>query len=405
MRNKILSVKDYTVDHDIDIFALTETWLEPGDSDRLLIEELIPSDYRFLHNPRSIGRGGGVGMLFKNSLRVKQEETIVTDSFEYMQIICNTSTKSFRIIVIYRPPNGSFANFCLDFSGLLERLSTFGSLLLITGDFNIHLDQPEVPSASKFQRLLKSFGLIQHVHSPTHRSQHTLDLLITRSSDCTLSDIHVHDMGLSDHFAVHSVLPLAKPPRETKRIVYRKIRRIDLASFSSDLQACLAITPAKDLSAFIDHYNTTLQDILSKHAPEKTKVITVRASAPRHPDKIDAGKNLRRMLERRWRKTKSLDDYNAYLLQRRRVQSSIPSSKSDYYTPTIDENCANQKTLYKIKDHLLNRKATPQLPSLSPDDLPGKFATFFTDKIVSIRNGLSTYGDDDHQTIPAASTR
>ena len=76
-----------SVDHDIDIFALTETWLEPGDSDRLLIEELIPSGYRFFHNPRSIGHGGGVGMLFKNSLRVKQEETIVMDSFEYMQII------------------------------------------------------------------------------------------------------------------------------------------------------------------------------------------------------------------------------------------------------------------------------------------------------------------------------
>ena len=180
--------------------------------------------------------------------------------------------------------NGSFANFCVDFSGLLERLSTFGSLLLIAGDFNIHLDQPEVPSASKFKRLLKTFGLIQHVHSPTHRSQHILDLLITRSSDCTLSDIHVHDMGLSDHFAVHGVLPLAKPPRETMRIVYRKLRRIDLASFSSDLQTCLPITPANDLSAFVDHYNTTLHDILNKHAPEKTKVITVRASAPWYSD-------------------------------------------------------------------------------------------------------------------------
>ena len=52
-------------------------------------------------------------------------------------------------------------------------------------------------------------------------------------------------------------------------------------------------------------------------------------------------------------------------------------------------------------DHLLNRKATPQLPSLPPDDLPGKFATFFTDKIVSIGSGLSTYGDDDHLTIPS----
>ena len=158
------------------------------------------------------------------------------------------------------------------------------------------------------------------------------------------------------------------------------------------------------ISAFIDHYNTTLQDILNKNAPEKTKVITVRASAPWYSDKIDAGKKLRRKLERRWRKTKSLDHYNVYLLQCRRVQLLISSSKFDYYTSIIDENRANQKALYKIMDHLLNRKATPQLPSLPRDDLPGKFATFFSDKIVSIRNGLSTYDDDDHLTIPAAST-
>ena len=130
----------------------------------------------------------------------------------------------------------------------------------------------------------------------------------------------------------------------------------------------------------------------------------MRASAPWYSDEIDAGKKLRRKLERRWRKTKSLDDYNAYLLQCRRVQLLISSSKSDYYTSIIDENRANQKALYKIMDHLLNRKATPQLPSLPPDDLPEKFATFFTDKIVSIRNGLSTYGDGDHLTTPAAST-
>lgn len=180
-------------------------------------------------------------------------------------------------------------------------------------------------------------------YCPTHRSQHTLDLLITRSSDCTLSDIHVHDMGLSDHFAVHGVLPLAKPPRETTRIVYRKLRRIDLASFSSDLQVCLPITPANDLSAFVDHYNTTLHDILNKHAPEKTKVITVRASAPWYSDEIHAGKKLRRKLERRWRKTKSIDDYNAYLLECRRVQLLISSSKADYYTSIIDENRATPK--------------------------------------------------------------
>ena len=58
---KLLSLKDYTLDRDTDLFALTETWLEPGNNDGVLIEELSPTGYKFLHNPRSSGRGGGVG--------------------------------------------------------------------------------------------------------------------------------------------------------------------------------------------------------------------------------------------------------------------------------------------------------------------------------------------------------
>ena len=113
VRNKVpvLSLKDYTVDRDIDLFALTKTLLGPGDNDGVLIEELTPTGDKFLHNPRSSGRGGGVGLLFKKTHRIKQEETVNVKSFEYMRAICNTSTKSFRIAIIYRPPNCSTADF------------------------------------------------------------------------------------------------------------------------------------------------------------------------------------------------------------------------------------------------------------------------------------------------------
>lgn len=71
MRNKIFFVKDYIVDYDIDIFVFIEIWFEFGDSDRLFIEEFILFGYCFFYNFRFIGCGGGVGMLFKNFLRVK----------------------------------------------------------------------------------------------------------------------------------------------------------------------------------------------------------------------------------------------------------------------------------------------------------------------------------------------
>ena len=54
----------------IDILALTETWLRPGNCDDLEVGILCPNGYRFLHAPRTHGRGGGVGLLFKYTLRI-----------------------------------------------------------------------------------------------------------------------------------------------------------------------------------------------------------------------------------------------------------------------------------------------------------------------------------------------
>ncbi len=70
VKNKIMKVKDFVVDHDIDILAITETWLRPGNVDEVDIGTLCSSGYRFLHVPRSYSSGGGVGLLFKETLQV-----------------------------------------------------------------------------------------------------------------------------------------------------------------------------------------------------------------------------------------------------------------------------------------------------------------------------------------------
>ena len=56
-------------------------------------------------------------------------------------------------------------------------------VLLITGDFNFHLDDSLNNDSHKFNELLETFGLLQHVKGPTHTSGHTLDLLISRSTN------------------------------------------------------------------------------------------------------------------------------------------------------------------------------------------------------------------------------
>ena len=81
--------------------------------------------------------------------------------------------------------------------------------------------------------------------------------------------------GLSDYYALHYVLPLSKPPREVKTIVYRKLRGIDMELFSNDLQTVFATAPLNNLSEIIEYYNNALRQVLDKHAPQKSKVVTI----------------------------------------------------------------------------------------------------------------------------------
>ena len=39
LKKKALSLRDYTVEHDLDILTLTETWLHSGKSDNLFVGE------------------------------------------------------------------------------------------------------------------------------------------------------------------------------------------------------------------------------------------------------------------------------------------------------------------------------------------------------------------------------
>ena len=69
-----------------------------------------------------------------------------------------------------------FTEFLDDFSAMLASYVLHPSRLLVTGDFNIWMDDKDDSSTVQFSRLLQAYGMIQHVHCATHRLGHTLDL-------------------------------------------------------------------------------------------------------------------------------------------------------------------------------------------------------------------------------------
>ncbi len=77
---------------------------------------------------------------------------------------------------------------------------------LIVGDFNIHVDNTNDALGLAFTDLINSFGVKQNVTGPTHRFNHTLDLIISHRIDLTDIDIVSQSDDVTDYLFVSCML-------------------------------------------------------------------------------------------------------------------------------------------------------------------------------------------------------
>ncbi len=279
VRNKATDLLELIAVRNIDMLGITETWLGPNDI--RTVTELTSTGYRFIHNTRIGKTGGGVGLLYKSQLCVQVHPTtaLQTSSFEHiaLDVQCDNSNISLKLVVVYRPPATSTTSFFEEFSCLLEEMLTSSCELVILGDFNIRCDQLEAKDTIAFNHLLESCDLKQHVTTITHCKAHVLDLVITRSSTNLVKAIGDFDPTLSDHSLVSCCLDISKPGREQSMIEFTKISSIDPDSFGRDIQS----STLQDLCGsdfhpdmISDAYNKVMEDLLEKHAPLKCKSVT-----------------------------------------------------------------------------------------------------------------------------------
>ena len=108
VRNKLDYVFDHIFDNDLDIVALTETWLSNEENNnRHVITVCSNHGYTVHHVPMNSGsNGGGVGVLIDDRVKlVTRLETVNSAvSFESMEMIIIIVSISIRLVVIYRMP-------------------------------------------------------------------------------------------------------------------------------------------------------------------------------------------------------------------------------------------------------------------------------------------------------------
>lgn len=120
--------------------------------------------YSFLGTCREHMSGGGTGVVFKSSLNIKPSIPALSfDSFEHTDV-CTTTADHFRIVVIYHPPSSSITQFFDEFEVFITGLALYSGRLIITGDFNIHVENVNSSNVQRLQELLTVTNFTQIVN-------------------------------------------------------------------------------------------------------------------------------------------------------------------------------------------------------------------------------------------------
>lgn len=149
MKAKTPSICDMIIEQKLHLLLITESWLNGDSRDDCAIADLkntLPQ-FNFHQRPRLDKKGGGVCILSHKGLVVKHNESHQFRSFEHMDTTISSGHSSFRLVTIYRPPpskeNELTAKiFFEDFSNLLEHVTIYPGRVLLSGDFNVHVDEP-----------------------------------------------------------------------------------------------------------------------------------------------------------------------------------------------------------------------------------------------------------------------
>lgn len=389
-------VCDIVISERLDIFAITETWISGNSHDNNTIAEILNTlkDFQFVDIPRPNRTGGGVGVFLRKGFKVQEKDRIQFSSMEYLDLeICHSSS-SMRLVTIYRPTRSKKnratpAIFREEFSTLLEMLTLAPGYLLLNGDLNFHIDVETDASANAFKDLLESAGLTQHITGPTHRSGHTLDLIIDRQEDVKLSSFSTLSDVPSDHHVVLCCVDFAKPAASKSQYKHRCLRDMDMNAFKTDIaKSPLSIDHTNcDPNELADLYNTELRKALDKHAPLKSRFITLRPHAPWFTSELRNLKREKRRCERVYRASGLEVHRQIYREQCRQYIATIDQLKSQYYKCKIET--ADQCQLFRLIDGMFRVKPVASLPSYtSLQDLTERFGTFFVNRIADLRQKL-----------------
>ena len=383
-------------DSDIQIAAVSETWLTS--STNYVTGYLRERGYNIHHHHRDHQKGGGVSIIFADTISRDKSKVYNYRSFECVSILfTGLHGRKLFFVAIYRCGDEPISLFLREFNDFIELLHFGITDYILCGDFNIHCNETLNPDVIRFYEILNSFNLKQFVNEPTHERGNTIDLIICNPENLTITDLNVCPDTPSDHSVIYFNIDYSVSHSEPNVVRSRNLGMVKEADFKRDLEAGLEEFRSRNFyTGFKDSvlmFNQIQQDTLNKHAPERDKVMYNNNKPKWMDQEFKVARANRRKKYKKWRRTQNDDDRELFVQSRAEVAQLVNVKKRNYYSGLI-ANCDNsQRELFKACKNLLDKPKSSVLPkSNSPLPLANRFNNYFCDKIVKIRNNFISPG-------------
>ena len=167
LKNKVSLIFNYVLEKSLDVTIVTETWLSDEDICWWETTEFVTNGFSYFYITRPERRGGGVMILLHPKLQGTLVAKKLTSSCESVIVKLNHKIP-ITICGIYHPPSGSIqentnTKFNDDITDLLTEYLPYEKNWLISGDFNINLNDCTSAEVMIFKDTMEALGLCQHV--------------------------------------------------------------------------------------------------------------------------------------------------------------------------------------------------------------------------------------------------
>ena len=363
-------------DHNFDVIALTETWLNANHTDNAIAID----DYFCFRKDRITGRGGGIAVYIRDNIpaiqRLDLEQGILSCEIMWLELKYGT----FKILfgTCYRPPGQNAEQVTCFLTDIQNCLNTIYSdkpeCIILTGDDRATLFYDEHPTSelgNKLRDLVIQNNLFQLITEPTHfvnNSAHILDLMITDSPGYVIESgvlQSVHDLHHLPVFSKYSITQSRQYP--VKREVWH-YRNADVNGLNTAIQAFnwTELINSDNVDSAVDRFTKTYMHIAKDFIP--TRVVKKRAK-----DKPWITSGLRKLirLRNRWsgiyNRTGKDDHYTIRNIFRSRVKNELKRLKKEFFDQQLDklnDPSMGCKQFWSIAKQLYGNKIKQPIPTL-----------------------------------------